>query len=83
MTGSEMKAWRKRNGYSSQKMLQEELKLGSRATVSAWEAAEKVPRLVELALTALETDPSLREFGGKRFTRQDRKNYAQRECKEL
>lgn len=79
MTGAEMRAWRKRNDYASQSMLQRELKLGSRATVSAWEASEEVPRIVELALHALERDPALRSEGGKRASLQERRAMRRRE----
>ncbi len=63
----DLRDWRKRNGFS-QEELRQELGLGSRQTVSSWERPEKeVPRLVELALHALELDPTFRQREGKTF----------------
>ena len=68
MNGNDLKAWRKTHGYKSQAMLQSELGVSLR-TVGAWEASkEKLPRLVILALTALECDPALRTQLGRRET---------------
>ena len=64
MTGDEMKAWRGRNNYT-QDMLMRELEVKSRQTISSWENAEKVPRLVELALAALERDQLKRNIHGR------------------
>lgn len=65
MKGSDLKEWRKINGYKSQASLQLELNLGSRGTVSAWEnSKENLPRVVVLALKALERCPDLRNVSG-------------------
>ena len=65
MTGGELRAWRKANGYQTQEALQRELGIKSRGTISAWEnASEPLPRLVELALKALERVPECRMIGG-------------------
>lgn len=66
MTGAEMKAWRKKNRYT-QEMLSDELEM-SRQTIMVWEKSEKVPRLTELALVALEQAPSCRIVDGERQT---------------
>ena len=69
MNGAELKAWRKANGYNSQAALQMELELGSRATLSSWENSKgELPRLIVLALTALERCPELKTVTGKRKT---------------
>lgn len=61
MKGNELPIWRQKNGYWSQQMLQMELGIKSRATISAWEnSSEPLPRLTVLALKALELDRSLR-----------------------
>lgn len=65
MTGSELKAWRKANGYETQESLQRELGIGSRGTISAWEnATDPLPRILELALIALQRVPESRVIGG-------------------
>lgn len=64
MTGAEMKAWRKKYRYT-QEMLCEELDV-SRQTILVWEKSEKVPRLTELALIALEEAPACRKVDGER-----------------
>ena len=66
MTGAELKAWRARNRYR-QVDLQRELELGSRSTLSAWEASkEPLPRTIVLALMALEKLPEARQIHGVR-----------------
>ncbi len=67
MKGHELKEWRKANGYKNQTALKEELQLGSRGTVSAWENSDKeIPRIVFLALHALEHCPELKKISGER-----------------
>lgn len=64
MTGEDLREWRKRNRYR-QADLQRELQIGSRATISAWENTEgQLPRMVELALIALERLPDTRMIAG-------------------
>jgi transcriptional regulator with XRE-family HTH domain len=66
MRGSEMVALRKRLGYN-QRELMIELDVKSRQTISAYEnSLDKVPRLVELALVALESKPECRIRSGKK-----------------
>ena len=75
MKGRDLREWRRRNGFS-QEELKEELELGSRQTVSTWERPEReVPRLVQLALHALEFDPSCRLRAGKKTTAKERQDY--------
>lgn len=67
MNGADLKSWRKANGYKSQAALQLELKLGSRTTLSSWENSEdELPRILILALMALERCPDLRLVTGER-----------------
>jgi DNA-binding XRE family transcriptional regulator len=54
MRGSDLVQWRNRFGYS-QARLMKELGVKSRQTVTSWEKAEELPRLVELALAGLES----------------------------
>lgn len=63
MTGSELKEWRKRNGLS-QSDLTKELGISSRQTISTWENSESVPRVIELAVCALDQVESCRILGG-------------------
>jgi transcriptional regulator with XRE-family HTH domain len=68
MIGSELRDWRKRNRYT-QDMLRGALGLGSRQTIISWEKSEeKIPRMVELALLALEHVPGCRFIDGHRYT---------------
>ena len=68
MIGKEIRAWRKRNKYHTQADLQQELRIKSRGTVSAWENSdEPIPRTLYLALEALERLPDLREVFSKRM----------------
>jgi DNA-binding XRE family transcriptional regulator len=54
MRGIELPEWRKRNGFT-QDTLRIALGVKSRQTIITWEkATEPLPRLVELALLALE-----------------------------
>ncbi len=67
MKGHELKEWRKANGYKNQTALKEELQLGSRGTVSAWENSDKeIPRIIFLALQALKRCPDLKKVSGER-----------------
>ncbi|MEO9651822.1 MAG: helix-turn-helix transcriptional regulator [Roseobacter sp.] len=60
MIGSDVKAWRKRNGYT-QRELQAVLEVKSRSTMSSIEnQSNPIPRTIELALAALEIAPVLR-----------------------
>lgn len=65
MRGSELSELRKRLGYRQEDLLRE-LDLGSRQTLSGWENASEVPRLVELATIALESRPDCRRIAGKK-----------------
>jgi transcriptional regulator with XRE-family HTH domain len=77
LTGPELRAWRKANGYATQESLQRELGVKSRGTISAWEQADvRLPRLVELALTALERVPNCRMIGGAHRDIASRRNEA-------
>lgn len=64
MRGSELIAWRELMGFS-QLDLMKELGVKSRQTISSWENSEEIPRIVALAIKALEFDPNLREWAGK------------------
>jgi transcriptional regulator with XRE-family HTH domain len=78
MKGSDWAEWRKRLGYSTAAIMRE-VGVSSRQTINNWEKAEKVPRLAELALYALEYSPQCREVVGKGVTKTEgRKYFAQR-----
>lgn len=62
--GAWLREWRIRNHYR-QEDLARELDI-SRQTISAWEKAERLDRILELALRALESDPSLQQIGARR-----------------
>ncbi len=75
MRGSELVLWRKANGYT-QAELMEELGVKSRQTISSWENSEnELPRLVHLALHALEHDPSCRRRLGNKATAKQRRKF--------
>ncbi len=60
MHGTELADWRKRNGFT-QDTLRMALGVKSRQTIITWEkSTESLPRLVELALLALENFPGER-----------------------
>ena len=62
MQGVDLKAWRKRYEYS-QDTLMKELGIQSRQTISTWENGDKeLPRILELALMALENIPESRNI---------------------
>ena len=68
MIGRDIREWRKHNRYQTQADLQVELGVKSRGTISAWENSdEPIPRILELALIALERAPDLRTAIGKRI----------------
>jgi len=77
MKGSELVQWRQRNGYSQVDLMNELEK--SRQTVSTWERPDtEVPRVVELALIALERHPDCRMSAGQRATRQQAKEFGRK-----
>jgi transcriptional regulator with XRE-family HTH domain len=59
MNGDDLKQWRERNNYT-QERLKIELGVKSRQTVISWEQTDKLPRVLELALIALENYPEVR-----------------------
>ncbi len=63
MRGNELREWRQRLGWT-QSDLMEELEISSRQTLSSWENAEEIPRLVELAIIALDQVEACRKRGG-------------------
>jgi transcriptional regulator with XRE-family HTH domain len=69
MTGAELRNWRTQRGWS-QADLTTELDIKARQTVAAWENSEKIPRLVELAVMALDQLELVRNRSGieKRMT---------------
>jgi transcriptional regulator with XRE-family HTH domain len=69
MTGADLKRWRERIGWT-QADLMVELEIGSRQTIGTWESAENIPRLVELAIVALDQIEATRKRSGfeKQFT---------------
>jgi len=67
MTGADLTAWRKANGYSQERLMSE-LEVKSRQTISSWEHSARIPRTVELALMALQHIPVYRNIGGKKAT---------------
>ena len=73
MGGIDLKQRRKRLGYN-QEDLMKELGIKSRQTISTWEnTSESLPRILELALTALENIPECRNWLGKRVSATRRK----------
>jgi transcriptional regulator with XRE-family HTH domain len=63
MTGAELRSWREKLGWN-QTDLMHELEVRARQTISAWEASEEVPRMVELAIIALDQIEPCRKRGG-------------------
>jgi transcriptional regulator with XRE-family HTH domain len=53
MRGSDLKVWRESRDWT-QSDLMKELEVGSRQTVTTWEASARIPRMVELAVIALD-----------------------------
>lgn len=73
MRGIDLKERRKRLGYN-QEYLMKELGIKSRQTISTWEnTSESLPRILELALTALENVPECRNWHGRRASADRRK----------
>jgi DNA-binding XRE family transcriptional regulator len=61
MLGTELAEWRKRNGFT-QDTLRMALGVKSRQTIVTWEkSTDPLPRLVQLALLALESFPEERK----------------------
>lgn len=69
VTGADLKTWRERVRWT-QAELMTELEIRSRQTIATWESAEKIPRLVELAILALDQIEASRKRSGfeKQFT---------------
>lgn len=63
MTGAELRGWRVKRGWT-QADLTTELDIKARQTVAAWESSEKIPRLVELAVMALDQLELVRNRAG-------------------
>ena len=79
MYGGSLKEWRKRNNYN-QDTLMLELGIKSRQTISTWENSEdELPRMLKLALLALEHYPDCRTYHGKPMNAVERKRLAQME----
>jgi len=74
MTGSELARRRKQLGYNQDRFIRE-LGVGSRQTLSSWENADDIPRLVVLALYALERCPECQETVGNRIPVRDERAY--------
>lgn len=75
MRGHDLVAWRKRNGYSQEDLMME-LDVKSRQTISSWENSNRdIPRLVELALNALEGLPHFRRLAGKKASKKEKRDY--------
>jgi len=53
MKGSDLKAWRKKNGWT-QADLMAELEINSRQTLSSWEKSDQLPHIARLAIIALD-----------------------------
>lgn len=66
MKGYELKAWREDQG-KSQMQLADDLEV-SRHSVIKWERSEKIPRLLELAISALQKDLPPVVVGGRGST---------------
>jgi DNA-binding XRE family transcriptional regulator len=72
MLGTDLPEWRKRNGDLTQNALRMALGVKSRQTIISWEKSEEqLPRMVELALLALERLPEAMNVGGQAFTAQE------------
>jgi transcriptional regulator with XRE-family HTH domain len=68
MIGTELADWRKRNRFT-QDGLRMALGMGSRQTIISWEkSTEPLPRMVQLALMALQNFPESRSVDGARYT---------------
>lgn len=71
MTGAELRSWREQIGWT-QADLMSELDVRSRQTISSWEGADEIPRLVELAIIAIDQIEPCRKRSGfqRQFTRE-------------
>ena len=79
MRGADLREWRRRYGYN-QEHLMRELGIRSRQTISTWEnSSNKLPRMLELALIALENVPESRTVLGKRVSVAERKKRKKQE----
>ena len=63
MSGDELRTWRQRRGWN-QTDLMKELEVASRQTISTWELSARVPRIVELAIVALDQVEACRKISG-------------------
>jgi DNA-binding XRE family transcriptional regulator len=71
MLGTDLPEWRKRHRLT-QDGLRMELGIGSRQTIITWEkSSDPLPRMVELALLALEHLPEKRKVDGFRYATPD------------
>jgi transcriptional regulator with XRE-family HTH domain len=67
MLGTDLPAWRKRQGFT-QETLMIALGVKSRQTIITWEkSTEELPKMVQLALLAIEHIPEARFSYGQRF----------------
>ena len=73
MCGDDLKDWRKRHRYSQEAIMME-LGVHSRQTISTWEnSPDELPRILQLALTALEKIPEMRNVSGIRTSAVERR----------
>ena len=73
--GVDLKDWRKRHRYN-QAALMMELGVNSRQTMSTWEkSSNELPRIIQLALWALEEIPEARYVDGKRPRTADKRRW--------
>jgi transcriptional regulator with XRE-family HTH domain len=63
MRGVELKVWREKRGWTQSDLMQE-LAIGSRQTVTTWEASDRIPRTIELAIIALDQVEACNRRGG-------------------
>ena len=78
MKGSDLRAWRKLHGLT-QEGLRLTLDIGSRQTIHNWEKSDQpVPRLVELAILALQYFPDLKVGAGLSMAGWDHKEQRRR-----
>ena len=63
MSGEELRAWRKCRGWN-QADLMVELEISSRQTINTWESAERIPRIIELSIVALDQVEACRKIAG-------------------
>ena len=63
MSGEDLKMWRKFRGWN-QADLMIELEISSRQTINTWESAERIPRIIELSIIALDQVEACRKTAG-------------------